>query len=1478
MAFDQSTRNRLARFVSDTRALLTEEFTRQLQHVYGLDPETGDVTDPARLTLDNVQRETARLLRETMEHYLASADTSTAAKAKKARQETLNRIVREQAFTVLNRLCALRMAEARGLLIESIAKGYQSKGFQLYQRLAGTALGETGDCYRVFLFSVFDEFAVDLPVLFDRFSPQGRLFPRETALLAVLDQINHPDIDPLWAEDETIGWIYQYFNSVEERRQMRAESQAPRNSRELAVRNQFFTPRYVVEFLTDNTLGRIWYEATQGQTALKDSCRYLVRRPNEIFLAEGEEAPEQEQSAEDLSQEELLKQPVYIPHRPLKDPRDIKMLDPACGSMHFGLYAFDLFERIYDEAWDLEAERGPDAFVRPEGLKPLRETYDSKEAFLCDVPRLIIERNIHGIDIDPRAVQIAGLSLWLRAQKSWQAQGIKAQDRPQIQRSNIVCAEPMPGEADMLEEFLKGLREDRLESLIRRVLKVPENQKVRATPRMADALCEIVRTVWKEMELAGEAGSLLKIEESLADAIAKGKEEWVEKAPLFRVTEFGLTEEEQANPKVKYYKTVPGEEEEDFWSRAETLVLAALEEYAEHAQPGEAVRRRLFASDAAKGFAFIHLWQNRFDVALMNPPFGEAASQSQPYIDAAYRSSKTDVFGSFVLRALHSLTRGGRVGVITNRTGFFNSQFSQWRIEACLEDGRLATLADLGYGVLDALVETAAYVIAADHHAHSQQSTFFNLLKRKDKEQELLFLSSQCAIGKIQPDISVSHLDVFRLLKGSPFCYWVPERTLRKIATHPHFETEDRTAKQGLATADDFRFIYAAWEVPPQTIHRRTFYLAKGGEYSPYWDDVHLVINWHRDGHEAKAFAGTLYNNSHWSRILKNVDFYLRPGLTYPERTTSDFGPRVLPEGCIFTATGQAIFFSSKDDALAFLGLAASRPFRFLFELFIGSGDAVVSGSAARHYKSGIVNATPVPNIFGQGSDLAAAVARAVALVRDSFSGDETTRYFLCPQVLHTAPNRSLRDRLLEAFHRTLDRHMEVLAISHRIDSLSCDAYGLDHSDLAVIDREFGIHVCNLPHNEVVEWEDLEHKWELNDDQLVDAVAEQRGRSRQITKKSFYADRRIELCAIYYGVHPDLVANEVRRRNLLPPGFERQMSSAVVSYVVGCVFGRWDVRVVFREHRVSEADVFEVLPACSPGMLQDADGLPITSDKVLGEYPVSVAWTGIVAHDADNPLGLTERIRQVIAILEADCSGAFEQELLGYLGAASLDEYLGNTNGFFGDHLRSYCKSRRYAPIYWPLSTPSGSYTLWLYYHRLTDQTLYTCVNDFVDPKLKQVSEEADRMRGKSHRSSAEEKELERLTDLELELKDFRDELLRVAKFWKPNLNDGVQITAAPLWKLFQHRQWRNRLKETWEKLEAGEYDWAHLALSIWPERVVRACQKDRSYAIAHDLEDQLWHEVEVGTDRQGNLKYEWQPRDLSEVELNEIIDEVKAR
>jgi hypothetical protein len=285
---------------------------------------------------------------------------------------------------VLNRLAAVRMAEKRDLIVESVGKGYQSKGFKVFEQVAGSGLGDTYHRYRRYLFCLFDELAVDL-CLFDRRSPHGLIFPREQTMLGLLGLVNAPDLNALWSEDETIGWIYQYYNDPAERKKMRDESAAPRNSRELAVRNQFFTPRYVVEFLTDNTLGRIWYEMTKGDTRLKDQCRYLVRRPNEVFLKPGEEAPKQPQE-DNLSQEQLLRQPVHIPHRPMKDPREIRMLDPACGSMHFGLYAFDLFEVIYEEAWDF-------------GLEALRRDYPEKDSFLREVPRLIIEHNIHGIDI-----------------------------------------------------------------------------------------------------------------------------------------------------------------------------------------------------------------------------------------------------------------------------------------------------------------------------------------------------------------------------------------------------------------------------------------------------------------------------------------------------------------------------------------------------------------------------------------------------------------------------------------------------------------------------------------------------------------------------------------------------------------------------------------------------------------------------------------------------------------------------------------------------------------------------------------------------------------------------------------------------------------------------------------------------------------------------------------------------------------------
>lgn len=624
MPFDDSTRGRLQTFVAAARELLAEEFAWQLQQTYGMDPTAGEVAGLDRLGhLDDQRLETARILREILDHYLgAAADPSV-----QDRRHALGRIVREQAFTVLNRLAALRLMEARGILLESVARGYQSKAFQLYQRVAGSALGETGDAYRVFLFSLYDRFATDLPALFDRHSPFGRLFPREATFLRLLDLLNAPELEPLWGEDETIGWIYQYFNSKDERQRMRRESGAPRNSRELAVRNQFFTPRYVVEFLVDNALARQWIDMSAGRSALLDQCRFLVRRPDEVFGG-----------------------------RPLRDPRTIRLLDPACGSMHFGLYAFDLFLQIYREAWAWETEGAEPPMERPEGMKPLHELYADEAAFLRDLPRLILEHNIFGVDIDPRAAQIASVALWLRAQRAWNDMGVRREARPAVGRGHVVAAVAPPAEPDLRREFMAGMDEldaDLFEQTLLLLKGLPELGVLLRAERAVPAL---VRQVF------GSHGDLFR------------------------------------------------EEDEAQWRKAEARLREALRDFAR--DTAASYRNHLFAEDALEGLRLIDVVGEGFDVVVMNPPFGALSAGVKEELGKAYPRSKNDLLAIFVERGLELLRHGGRLGAITSRTCFFLTSYQKWREEVVLGIARPEVMADLGYGVMDdAMVEAAAYVL-----------------------------------------------------------------------------------------------------------------------------------------------------------------------------------------------------------------------------------------------------------------------------------------------------------------------------------------------------------------------------------------------------------------------------------------------------------------------------------------------------------------------------------------------------------------------------------------------------------------------------------------------------------------------------------------------------------------------------------------------------------------------------------------------
>jgi hypothetical protein len=632
---DRPTRNAIERATQRARRLLEDDFASQLEGTYDILP-SGSVSSSGGAHLP--AGEASRFA--TIVAAIERKQTGGLSPA-----EAVADYLRDASFTTLNRFVALKMLEARGLVQQCVSRGEQSNGFGEFTGMApGVPLLPDGRGYRLYLESLFDELATEVKVLFDRRDPASVLWPRRAAFQELLDVINADELAQVWVDDETIGWVYQYFNGADERKRMRDASQAPRNGRELAVRNQFFTPRYVVQFLVDNTLGRTWLEMFGAATKLADKCEYLIRPIGEP-----------------------------IGPRRFKDPRDLRILDPACGSGHFLLYAFDLLLTIYEEAWTRD---DGDAVSQLTG-RTLTEDYPNLARLREAAPALIVEHNLHGVDIDARCAQIAALALWLRAQRAYQDLGIRADARPRIHRTQIVVAESMPESPDLAAAFATELEKPFQRTLFERMI--------------------------QEMHLAGELGTLLQVETSLADDLRRARRQFLSEAP----TLFPDLQSKSEQGKLD----LSGVTDETIFQDAEETILEALRRFAESAGGADA-RRRLFAGDAAQGMALIDLVRTRFDVVLMNPPFGAASLAAKKEFEKAYPRTKNDIYAAFVERGIQLLHPGGLLGAITSRTGFFLSSFQKWREEILLKEAPPVVFADLGYGVMDAaMVEAAAYCL-----------------------------------------------------------------------------------------------------------------------------------------------------------------------------------------------------------------------------------------------------------------------------------------------------------------------------------------------------------------------------------------------------------------------------------------------------------------------------------------------------------------------------------------------------------------------------------------------------------------------------------------------------------------------------------------------------------------------------------------------------------------------------------------------
>ena len=658
------------------------------------------------------------------------------------------------------------------------------------------------------------------------------------------------------------------------------------------------------------------------------------------------------------------------------------------------------------------------------------------------------------------------------------------------------------------------------------------------------------------------------------------------------------------------------------------------------------------------------------------------------------------------------------------------------------------------------------------------ETAFIRAIEADDKESTLSDAVAALQTGAEGDTQTVFCIEkeVFHKVPTAPFAYWATEPIRDLFETLGSFGSDGRSTRQGLATADDFRFVRLWWEVEASTIldgqssddwrsdidgfsswcRQRTYQgrrwvpLSKGGKRSPFHGETSTVINWGKDGNTLKKWAGSLYGGSHWSRIIKNVDGYFRPGLTWPLRGIT-FSAWPIPAGSIFSIAGKGAFVEAPSERLYHLGLFSSSPWNSMILLFAGKVGGV-------QYESGLIGR--LPYMYDAASpataDLGASARKGYEVKAGLATARDRSHLFVCPALLQVK-GETLTARLGARAEAVAEVEAELAVIQSEIDDLAYALYGLSDDDRRALEMALPSGATSA--------EDAD---DTDEDDETDA------------------EERVDPAALAH---------------------------SLVSYALGCAVGRWDVRYGTGERETPPLpDPFAPLPVCSPGMLQGDDGLPLTTPPE--GYPLDVDADGVLVDDPDHADDVLARIRAALGLFFDDVE-SIEAELCELMGEKSLRAYVQKKGGFFKEHVSRYSKSRRKAPIYWYLRSSKGNYGLWIYLHRLDGDTLFKAHSNYVLPKIQAVENELADLRaqraqaGTSGRDAKRiEKALAKKESLLSELEDFRDKLKRAADLrLAPDLDDGVVLTIAPLHELVP---WSEPAKY-WDKLLKGEYAWSSI-------------------------------------------------------------------
>ncbi len=712
-------------------------------------------------------------------------------------------------------------------------------------KLDGT---KEAELYRLLLVAQCNALSAAMPFLFERVDDEtelllpDNLLHSDSLIRKLVNDIDESD----WQQVEIIGWLYQFYISEKKDEVIGKVVK----SEDIPAATQLFTPNWIVKYLVQNSIGRMWMEANPTSN-LASKMEYFVGLRNAdlgLRIEENEAAIQPPQSA------------LRIPQSALS-PEAITVLDPACGSGHILVEAYDLLKEIY-------LERG---------------------YRLRDIPRLILSKNLFGLDIDDRAAQLASFALLMKA---------RADDRRIFDRGK--------------EGQSEGANE--LHSSLVNVLTIPDSSALSLRPhQLAESLfsdkarrgaipIRDPKYLFGEMEAQP---SLLMLDESIThhSSLITHYSSLTEQhlIDLLERFEMGKTLGSLIRLPAGYGTT-----------------LAAIAELMADKRAHGDIYEKTAAREIEPFVRAAELLHAQYDCVIANPPYMGGKGMNVAVKDFAKRQfpdSKSDLFAMFIERVMEMVKPNGESGFVTPFVWMFILSYEKFRTNL-LKENALSSLIQLEYNAFEpACVPVCAFTVAKGKNENFK-GDFIKLSDFKGHQAQ-----APKTLEAIQNPHCGWHFQAsshdFKMIPGSPIAYWISRTLFNSFSVFPLLSSK-ANVKEGLNTGDNEEFFRLWCEVALKLIKfnsdssddarlsgRRWFPCNKGGSYRKWFGNQDTVINWENDGQAIRNFRnpeGKILSS------VRNASFYFKEGLTWSGVGSSGFSVRSFGKGFIFNSVGRCLF------------------------------------------------------------------------------------------------------------------------------------------------------------------------------------------------------------------------------------------------------------------------------------------------------------------------------------------------------------------------------------------------------------------------------------------------------------------------------------------------------------------------------------------------------------------------------------------